>query len=252
MKILLTLSCMILLTTACGKEGNLADCDEGQPSVPCSERTPEEDARLALDRGDFDTAISLLSQVIEEDSENYGCYSLLAAVYAAKAGVSLTQIASTQFAGGGNFIELMTATLPDPSDVGDDATYLTMVNTMNLAVTWLKAIPAALRAETSTEDYASSARFQLTLYQAAYSVMYLNQFTVSATTGQLDPSKLEAMTEAEAITFLQNLAEAGASQEGEGGGELAAKVNEAIAEIDAQEGSGNKEKLVEFLTQTES
>ena len=246
-----TLSFILLLTMACGKEGNLAECEEGKTAIHCSERTPEENVRLALERGDFDTAISLLLEMIAEDRENYRYYSLLGGVYAANAGVFLKEIATTQFTDGGNFITLMTAVLPDPGDVGDDDVYLTKVDSIKSAVTWLKAIPEALRAETAVENFSSSARFQLTFFQAAYSVMYLNQFAIN-TKGDFDESKFATMTEAEAITFLQNFAEAGALQEGEEGGELAAKVNDALAQIESQEGSSNKEKLMEFVAQDRS
>jgi hypothetical protein len=241
---------LVALVAACGGSDNLADCEKGLAVVPCSERTPEEEARLALDRGDFDRAIELLTQLVEEEPENYGRYTLLAAAHAARAEVAVVDIAMSSFSGGGgSAIDQVTAFLPDPSEVGAEA-YALYVQDMGVALTWLKLIPDELRAETSSETYAKSAQLQLGIYSAAYSIMYLNQFIATAAGGGLDPAKLATMSEEDALTILSTLAEAGQLQASVGSPELAAKIDTTLTSVDAQPGSTQKEKLQNYVRTT--
>ena len=120
---------------------------------------------------------------------------------------------------------------------------------MDTAVGWLRRVPADKLAPTSTESYAGSGALQLTLYSAAYSVMYLNQFTISADTGTFDPALLETMTEEDALIVLNSLAAAG----GQGGDEaLNTKITEALASIDGQPGASNKDRLAAFIDQEQN
>src|SRR5690606_35794715 len=105
---------------------------------------------------------------------------------------------------------------------------------MSLAVNQLIAIPEDLRAPSSGEEWAASASLQLTLYQSGYSVMHLNKFAYSASSGGVvDLARLETMTDADAEAIIENLAAAAAVQQGGQGEQVAEAVARAQAQIDS-------------------
>lgn len=234
-----------LALAACGTS-NIADCDKGNKSVPCSARTDDENAHLALDNGDFTTAITLLDGLIAQEPQNYERYPLSAAAHAGRAGISILTLAQSELAsGGGGLVDAVGAFLPDIKTVGETA-YNAAVSDMNVAVERLTAIPADKRTTTSPEKYAASALLQLGLYQTVFSLMYLNKFTVSATSGQFDPNQLATMTDADAAIVLDNLA-AVAQTQAEGNPALQAKVADTLAQIDAQDAGSQREKLQAYI-----
>src|SRR5262245_34178212 len=91
---------MIAWFAACGGEKNAADCDGGLPGVPCSEKTPDEKARAALDAKDYDTAIEILDQLIKDEPGVYDRFPLAAAAHAGRAGISIFALAQSQLSGG--------------------------------------------------------------------------------------------------------------------------------------------------------
>lgn len=238
------------LLAGCGGTANVADCEEGKKQVPCSARTKEEDARKALDEGDLDTAIQLLTELIAEEPENYARDPLLAAAYASRAGFDILSVAKAKFASGGSLIEQMTSFLPDPAERGADG-YELSLGDMKASVDVLHLIPADKIGETSAEKYAASAVLQLTLYQAAYSIMYLNKFAINATTGQVDITQLSTMSEDDALVVLQNLAAAGQIP-GVTDPALQSRVNEALEDINNQDGTTNAEKLKAFVAKEQA
>ena len=179
---------------SCGGTSNVADCEEGKKQVPCSARTKEEDARRALDDKEYDTAITLLTELISDEPDNYTRHTLLAAAYAARAGFDILNVAKAQFSGGGTLFDKLASFLPSPKDLGV-AGYKLSLGDMKSGVDVLNLIPAATMQATDSDKYAASAALQLTLYQSAYSIMYLNQFTISADTGQVDLNQLQNMSE---------------------------------------------------------
>ena len=242
MKITLGAVVILLCFVSCGKEGNVADCDAPAPGIPCSERTPDEEARLALDREDFETAVMILSELVEEEPENYQRYTVLSAAMAGQAGLDIFNLAKGQFAGDGGILSLVGSFLPDPTS----PTYSTSVTTMDDAVSLLESIPADKRSATSAEKYASSAAFQLTLYQTSYSIMYLNQFTQSVDPEEVDVTNLDTMTEDDAEIIVESLAQAAANGAAGGDPEVQAKIEEALAELGTDDGTSKKEKLIAY------
>jgi hypothetical protein len=234
----------------CGGSENAADCETGLTAMPCTERTADENARLALDDGDYDRAVKLLAQLVADEPDVYTRYPLLAAAYAGRAGVSVLQLAmqagDSSGGSGSSLTDALTAFLPTPAALGAEA-YAASLADVKAAVDLLNAIPEGILAETSGEAYASSASFQLTLYQSAYAVMYLNQFVISAATGAFDPASLAAMTEADALVVIESLAAAGSLAAGESGAAYQAKVNGALAEIQSQEGATSQEKVQAYV-----
>lgn len=236
---------------ACSGQSNMADCETGNKKVPCSARTADEEARLALDDKDYDTAIEILTTLVADDPESYARYPLLAAAHAARSGFDLLAVARTQFTSGGTLFDQLAQFVPDPAETGVDAFGAHLAD-MDAAVRWLRRIPGDKLLATSGEAYASSAALQLTLYAAAYSVMYLNQFTISATTGTFDPALLATMTEEDALVIINSLASAGTMQNGDDDAALSAKINEALASIDAQPGATNRDRLSAFIDQEQN
>ncbi len=241
-----------LLSTlvGCGGDANVADCEEGKKQVPCSERTKEEEARKALDDGDLDTAIELLTELIAEEPDDFARNPLLAAAYASRAGFDILNVAKANFASGGSLIEQMASFLPDPSDRGA-AGYDLSLGDMKGGVDVLRLIPSDKLADTSAEKYAASAVLQLTLYQAAYSIMYLNKFAISAETGAVDLNQLASMSEEDALIVLENLAAAG-NIPGVTDPALQTKVNEALADIQTQDGTTNRDRLQAFVAKEQA
>lgn len=223
-----------LLSAACGTK-NAFDCDGGLAKSHCSERTKYEDARIALDDGDLDTAITLLDELIAEEPTNYDRYPLLAAAYAARAGLDILNIVTANFGSNSSMLQTMSSLIPTPESQG--SAYDQNLLDMNKANVVLTAIPAELRSSTSSDKYAASAVLQLTLYQSAYAVMYLNKFTYSV--NGYDPSLLSTMTAEDAAAILNALASAGSAS----GGAAGSAAQAAIAAIQSQPGATDAEKL---------
>ena len=228
----LRLLAVILSLNSCGTK-NLFDCDGGYARSKCVQRTKEEDARIAMDNGDLDTAVTLLSELVAEDPTNYKRYPLLAAAYAGKSGFDILNIVTANFGGSNSLIQTMTDFLPTPMTRG--SLYDQSLTDMDSSVKTLTAIPAEYRDSTSSDKYATSAVLQLTLYQAAYGVMLLNKFTYSTTA--YDPSQLSNMTAADAAAILAAFAGAAGST---GAGSSATA---AIAAIQAMPGATDQEKI---------
>jgi hypothetical protein len=216
----------LLMASSCGT-ANVFDCKDGRAKSKCTKRTKDEDARIALDNGDMETAVRLLQELVDAEPEEYKRYPLLAAAYAGKSGFSILS-AMTPGAVSDDIAKSMTSLLPTPATKGDG--YDDSVKDMMKGRDTLVNIPEALRASTSSDKYALSASLQLTLYQAAYAIMLLNKYTYSTT--EYDPSKLSSMTAEDAEKILDALKAAG--------GDSATK---ATAAIDAQPGATTQEKL---------
>jgi hypothetical protein len=227
-----TLILVLASLNSCGTK-NFFDCDGGYARTQCVERTKDEDARIALDKGDLDKAVTLLSELVTDDPTNYQRYPLLAAAYAGRSGFDILNVVTANFGGSSSLIQTMTSFLPTPITRG--SLYDQSLTDMDSSVKTLTAIPAEFRDSTSSDKYATSAVLQLTLYQAAYGVMLLNKFTYSTTA--YDPSQLANMTAADAAAILAALAGAAGST---GAGSSATA---AIAAIQAMPGSTDQEKI---------
>lgn len=220
--------------SSCGTR-NAFDCSGGVAGSNCSALSKEEEARKAMDTGDFDAAIELLNELINEEPTNYKRHPLLSAAYAARSGFDILNIATADFGSDKSLLQSMSSFLPTPITRGE--LYDQSLIDMQSANATLLAIPEELRASTSGDKYATSAVFQLTLYQGAYGVMLLNKFTYSATA--YDPSLLSNMTDADAQTILDSFAAASAAN-GNAAGNAA---NSAISSIQTHAGSTDRERI---------
>lgn len=233
---------LILLIHSCGNK-SVVDCDTPTSGVPCSARSKDDDARIALNKGDLTTAVAILKELVAGDPTGYQRYPLLSAALAGKSGFDIFNVVKGNFGGNSSLVQTLGAFLPTPASKG--AAYATSLTDMNDAVQTLLAVPAALRSDIAADKFAASCALQLTLYQAAYSLMLINQFTYSS--AGYDPSQLSKMTAADAALILKNLLAAGSVASGASGEAANAAVTKAYASIQAQPGSTDEEKIAAYV-----
>ncbi|MBI2602163.1 MAG: hypothetical protein HYW48_03825 [Deltaproteobacteria bacterium] len=213
----------------------------------CVDQTQDEKAMIALNAGDYDTAQTLLEALIAFEPEEYFRYPRLAATYAAQGGFDITELGQIdqKAAGTESFLDAIGAFLPtpDPNDLGS---YREKVSTIEKARGQLIKMPESERTKGET-FYGASAALQLTLYQSAYSVMFMNQFAIpDPTTGEIDVEALQSMTIDDAITILNNFRDSVAISQAENP-EIAEKITNGLAQIEQAEGATDREKIISFL-----
>ena len=234
----------LVVILSCGKK-NIAECTDTSSAI-CSERTPDENARLALEQKDYATAAQILEDLVSKEPTVYSRFPLLAAAYAAQSGFDIFK-AAQKTSDSSSLLATVRTFIPTPGSVSD-ADYKTALQTMKKSVDKLKSIPAASRLATSSDKYAASAVLQLTLYESAYSIMYLSQFAFSAANpNTVDVSKLSTMTESDAKTIIDSLADAGASFGGQSGQQLKTSIDSALATINSQPGATLKDKVSAYV-----
>lgn len=217
---------------------NLFGCDTASKAKPYASLTKEEEAREALDALEYDTAIELYKELIEAEPEEYERYRYLAAAYAASAGFDIIEVAKGDIGGGsGSLLDALGSFLPaDPTPE--------QLERMALAKDTLISIPADFRSKDNAEvAYASGAAAQLEFYQSAYSIMYINRFAQVTPEGNLDPARLESMTDEDVSNILNNFSQVAAT----GGEGVPAAAQNVLNQIDQQEGATQKEKLINYL-----
>jgi hypothetical protein len=225
---------------------SLVACDqttEVEEDGQCIKKTRDERAMIALNQGDFGLAAMLLEELVSDEPLEYFRYPRLAAAYGGLAGFDIFNIVKLDFGGGQSFLPLIQSIVPSPQN-GDVAGYQPLLSSMNAAVTTLLSMPVDERSAGKT-SYGASAAFQLTLFQAAFSVMYLNQFFFSPTSGIPDGSQLEAMTDADVTLIMNSLK---AASEGQGNEKLTQKIDQAVAQIEGSNGSV-KDGLIQYMNQ---
>jgi tetratricopeptide (TPR) repeat protein len=216
----------------------LFGCDTASKAKPYAALTQEEKAREALDAQDYETAIELFQELVEGEPEEYERYRYLAAAYAASAGFDIIEVAKGDMGGGsGSLLDTLGSFLPaDPTPE--------QLERMELAKDTLLAIPAELRSKDNTEvAYSSGAAVQLEFYQSAYTIMYINRFAQVTPEGQLDPARLESMSDEDVTNILSNFSQVAAA----GGEGVPAAAQNVLSQIDQQEGATQREKLINYL-----
>ncbi|MFK7873555.1 MAG: hypothetical protein AB8C84_10415 [Oligoflexales bacterium] len=224
---------------------SLVECPDGEGASgvgQCVPQSDDEKAVLAMNSGDYSSAQELLEALIAAEPEVYIRYPRLATVYALQGGVDLLEIAQSQSSGesSGSGLDSIGAFLPEP-DPDQMEDYTAKVTKVGLAKDTLNRIPAA-------ELLELKAKFQLSIYQSAYSVMYMNQFVIPVSPGsnEISAESLENLTPEAALVILSNL-RSSSSNIAEEDPEAAEKIDAVLEQIDAQEGGSDDEKLQEFL-----
>lgn len=241
----------LLPNLQCGRN-SLAACKgtlaEELKQKNCVKKSPDERAVLAFNEGDYALAQSLLEELIAAEPDQFFRYPRLAAVYSVQGGFDLFDLANIKGGGdsNGGFFGSVSEFLPtpDPENLPD---FKDKVTKIGQAVHLLEAIPADNRTVGST-FYAASASLQLTLYQTAYSIMYLNQFAVPVTAGstQIDPERLSSLTIEDAKIILNNLGAAAKNAETTDPA-TAAKITGIVAAINSQDGGDSRQNLIAFM-----
>ena len=157
-----------------------------------------EKADAYLESKDYQNAVDSYNKVISSDSDDYVSYRKLAAAYAGLAGFNLMDVVVTALEISlqdrvRNMNEQLTVfkgCLPNPPTQNQLDTFLLSVNTIN-------AIPDSV--DTGSEDY-GTLEIQKVVIIAAYTITFLNFFNDAA--GNLDPSKLSSLSDAQADTLV--------------------------------------------------
>jgi hypothetical protein len=236
-KILLKLLLMALLIGSGG-------CDTENRLARYSELTPEDKAKQALDRKDYDEAIRLYGEILAGNGARYDLYPLLAVAEAGKAGVSVLDMVRSQISaqgGGGDILSSLSQFVPaNPTDE--------QINYLSLAVDQLKSLPEANRTDVVVYPYAASAAFQLQLYLGAHSIMVMSKYKTTTLEGKVDRQRLEEMKDEEVSSILNNLKSMTEyAPETVDGQVVSAKVDEVLSKIDTMPGETTKEKLLNYI-----
>lgn len=217
-------------------------CGTENVAASKTELSSKEEARVELDADNFAKAIELYLVAIEEDPEDYSLYRFLAAAYAGLGGFSAVDALSPggdqsngdNSEGGLGQLDALVPAAPTAEQV----------NALASARDTLLAMPAAYRDANNSEiEDAASAAIQLTLYQTAYAIAYMNQFKVANSDG-FDPEKLANMSPEDAAAIIGALAGAAEATGSEG---LGAGVAEILTEIESSEGENDRDRLVSYL-----
>lgn len=150
-------------------------------------KNEQENAELDMEAGRYSQAAERLNTVLTENAENYSARSLLAAAYAAQAGITtLSLIKNAGSAGSGTGIQKFNAILPDIT--------LVSLTLMGLACDAMAAIPS--------ESRTTEMKLQYSLFFPAYAFMQIKYFTTNA-------DALANLSTDDAAKLIQTLAKAG-------------------------------------------
>lgn len=230
---LLTLSLILSvaqIVTACGPNA-LKSTEKEDPA---------EDAVLAMEKGDYETATSIMDAALEDEPTNNSYLSIAGAAYALKYGLDPLQFAlkfgtssSSSSSGSSSTLTSMFAYLPAATRANIDG--------VDMAAAFLQRIPAGERTKADN--------FKLSLLLVASTNLRV-KFLNSSLSGTLSSAEISKLTPADALAILKNLSSASAAIAAATGGnqaEVAAQVTAVQASIASQPGADDNEKLQNYL-----
>jgi hypothetical protein len=221
---------LISLLMACGSKNLVEDRVD---------KTPDEEIRVAIDAENYERARVLLEEQIELHPEEYKRHVILSAVYAVLAGFDLLGAIKND-SQSDNAIDQVSVFLTE--DTTDENLEL-----MTEAVQILQLIPEDQRSLDAEESYGLSAMLQLTLYQAAYAVMILNQFiSIDPSTSEIDLDRLREMSDEEAEAVLRSLI--AAAESSPEGAAISGSLSTTLDAIDNSEGETTRERLIDYVS----
>ncbi len=198
---------------------------------------PADQASSYLDQKKPDEAISVLNRALKDKPEDYQLISLMASAKAQKAGIDTLDIAvklATEGVSGNNALTAMFSILPGAT-VANRAL-------MREVVALLNSIPEALRT--------NSDNFKSTLFNAAFTALQAKFFDGDGD-GQFSIEELSNLDDQAADDIINSLFDAKNSavlfDGAESNGIAAEKVEEIKAQLDAQPGATNAEKIRSLL-----
>jgi hypothetical protein len=245
---------LMLTMSACGSK-DYAECSaqSGIKAKYCSSQTADEQAVLAMDSDDLDTAETLLEQLIQENPLDYFRYPRLSAVYAAQAGFDLLKFGqenSTTQIQGSSLTQTLGSFLPVATSTNQVA-FTQSLAKMNAAKDLLLKMPVNQRTQ-GYSFYGTSAELQLIIYEAASSLMLLSKFTIPSVegNGKIDPKVLNSITAADATTIINNLQQAAVLAE-QNQPQIKSQIDQVVTQINNSSGSDEREKLIQYLKTTQ-
>lgn len=181
--------------------GLLASCG-ANPLKSYETKDPAEDATIAMEEGNPDKAISILTSALEGDPGNAQYISLLAMAYADRGGIDAISLAlkmasnnsSTSSSTTGNGVTALFAIMPEATDA-----HIADVDT---AVSLMGQLPA--------DAFNTAEKLKLAMFQTAALTLRTKKYDLDGD-GTISAAEALAMTGADATTILSQLAGAAAA-----------------------------------------
>lgn len=222
---------IVMSLPACGTNNLFSELETGDHTA--------EEASQALDSGNYEKAISILSKALEGDASNYQYISLLASAKAQAAGVDTMDFALTLIS-------------PDSATTGDGITALFGVvpNATTETIALLEEA-ISLMASIPTADLIEADEFKSSLFYAALMTMRTKLLDADGD-GQLSATELASLDDTAAAAIMTAIIGAdsaiSAISSSDGIGSAATNISDIKSNIDAQAGSTDAERLSNYLS----
>jgi hypothetical protein len=198
---------------------------------------PADEATAALDQRRSDEAITILEKALQREPENWLYVSLLASAKAQKAGVDTTDIALEMAKGGessGNPVTALFSILPAATN--------DVIILLGEATELLASIPSDQLEDDDT--------FKISMFNTAFTALQAKAFDADGS-GTFTIEELQNLDETATINILNSLLNAASAatiyQSSGGMGDATSNVSQIRAQIDAQAGDTQADKLRNFL-----
>jgi hypothetical protein len=234
MKKTITVIVMLALMFSCGPN-HLATLERDDPA---------EDATIALEEGDPNKAINILTKALEGDSTNWIYVSILALAYAERAGINALTLAqnmasnSENGTSSSNEVTALFSILPDATD--------TNISDVDQAVALMITIPSDSR---TTADV-----LKIVMFQTASLTLRTKKYDLNGD-GVVSTAELLAMSSGDAVTILSQLASAAIAFASGGSSSstdqaAASQITAIQTAIDSCSGVDQEAKLKNYLSNT--
>jgi len=236
MKKSIHIACITLLTILCGCGPN--------PLASLERDDPAEDATVALEEGDPNKAINILTKALEDDSSNWKYVSILALAYAERAGINALTLAqnmasnSESGTSSSNEVTALFSILPEATDQN--------ISDVDQAVSLMITIPSDSR---TTADV-----LKIAMFQTASLTLRTKKYDLNGD-GIVSASELLAMTSGDAVTILSQLASAATAFASGGSSSstdqaAASQISAIQSAINSCSGADQETKLKNYLSNT--
>ena len=203
---------------------------------------PAEDATIALEKGDPNKAINILTDALQDEPDNWTYVSILALAYAERAGINALTLAqnmaesSSTTAASTNNVTALFSVLPEATDQN--------ISDVDEAVALMLTIPALSRTSADT--------LKIAMFQTASLTLRTKKYDLNGD-GIVSASELLAMSAGDASTILSQLASAAAAFAGGGTSSqtdqaAAEQINNIQTAISTCPGSDQETKLKNYLS----
>lgn len=215
---------------------------------------PAEDAVLALERKDPDTAIRLLETALGDDEGNPQYLSILATAYAQRGGIEPLQFAAKLSANNNSQESSGDASggaAASSQTNGFAALYGVMPAATDQAIADLDKAVTILATEIAVDDRLPGDGFKLALYQTASVILRTKALDLNGD-GTLTPDEILSLSSNSAAGILNQIAQAAVLLGAQGTDDKTIqKAAESVAkyqtQIDASPGATSEEKLKNYL-----